>query len=233
MKIAVFYHLFQHGNWLEIFNSHIFKMQKSGLFDAIDYLHIGINPKNEKMERLYGLVEQKANKIVQNNNVHLESDTLNDLWKFCNENPDHKVLYLHAKGVSWVGTQHQPVVDSWRNYLDHFVINRWKDCTRLLDLYDTVGTEWERVITCDKIKSISPCYAGNFWWAKAKYISSLDPHYLYKDLYYGWLRWQGEFWIGTGNPDYFNFNTFGKKFYGNSVNPQDYEGNYDFYDTTK
>ena len=216
-KIAIFYHLHQGvGDWKKLFEEQIFALQHSGLYDKADYIHIGINgyePLPYKMN--------KINRVKVNERFDLEADTLYDMWKFCKANPDYNILYFHAKGVS--RSDPEPIktnVTLWRKYLEHFNFFRWQDCMTLLKYHDTVGTEWENEARIAESTERAPCYAGNFWWAKASYINKLDPDFLYVNN--DWPRWQAEFWIGTKNPNHFNFYNTNRNKYLLPIEPQEY-----------
>jgi hypothetical protein len=213
-KIAIFYHVYQHGNWASIFEEQISKLQQSGLYDAADYIHVGVNCEGD-LYMPWNL--PKINRIRKNPNNHLEADTLVDMWNFCKANPDYKVLYLHAKGVTHDGN---PYTTAWRRYLEHFVIGKWRVCNGLLKSHDCVGTEWETDARVGDTKAVTPHYAGNFWWANAEYIAKLDPSYLFIDHTY--VRWQAEFWIGTKDPRYFNFYSTNQNKYCYLVDPSEY-----------
>lgn len=211
-KIAIFYHIAQIGDWRRIFEEQIIALQQSGLYAAADYIHFGING-DESMPYVFG----KVNRIVRNPNKDLEADTLNDMWKFCKANPDYKVMYIHTKGVTHNQSQN---IELWRKYLEYFVVGQWKRSVSYLSFNDCVGTEWEDTAHIGDTKAIIPHYAGNFWWANASYISRLDPSFLY--VKNEWPRWQGEFWIGTGSPRYYNFYSSGKNKYAQAVLSEEY-----------
>lgn len=215
-KIAIFYHIYQVNHWAQLFEQQIVALQQSGVYDAASYIHFGING-DEPLP--FNLV--KVNKVKRNSRTDLESDTLADLFKFCVKNPDYKVLYIHSKGVTWVDHELKVNVDSWIRYLNYFNVTRWKDCVDLLNDYDCVGTEWETEAHISDEKVVSPHYAGNFWWANASYINQLDPGYLYVNN--GWQRWQGEFWIGTGDPNHYNYYTSNVNKYLVFLPPELYE----------
>jgi hypothetical protein len=217
-KIAIFIHLYQKNHWAQIFEDQIIKLQQSGVYDTADYIHIGVNG---DLALPFHLV--KVNVYKRNENIDLEADTLVDLHTFCKSNPDYKVLYIHSKGCSHgTNSPYYNNINSWRTYLEHFVIDNWKRCVDLLDSYDTVGTEWEELawIAGDFIHL--PHYAGNFWWARADYISKLDPEYIFTRN--EWTRWKGEFWIGTKSPNYYNFYTTDLDKYCARIDPSLYMG---------
>ena len=153
-KIAIFYHVYQFGDWVKLFEHQIVKLQKAGLYDTFDYMHIGINGS----WRMPGDLS-KINSIVRNKNVRSQEDTLKSLYDFCVNNPDYKVLYIHTKDVTKENTT------ILLNYLEYFNIDRWRDCADYLNNHDCVGSNWE-----------TDHYSGNFWWANASYISKLDPN---------------------------------------------------------
>jgi len=222
MNIAIFYHIFQINHWEKLYTQQILSLQQSGVYDAANYIHIGING---SLPLPFDLM--KVNKT--NRNVHIdigEADTLRDLHNFCKEHTDYKVLYLNMLGVSFPENFQNKI--SWTQYLTHFNVNNWQRCVQLLDNYDCVGTEWTTKHP-SLGTDISPHYAGNFWWANSSYINRLDLNYLYGNKPYGFDDWKGqrrhlsEFWIGTGSPNHYNFYSSNKNKYIELVNPSEYE----------
>lgn len=206
-NLAVFLHLHQVNNWEEIYRELIGEIIASGLSESLDHIHVGVNG-YKSLPEIY-----KVNSIERNQHNHLESDTLYTLYQYCLNNPESRVLYLHAKGVTWHNSDLKPYVDSWRKYLSYFVIHNWKLCVEKLKEYDCVGTEWinDSLLGVRKVRELmkelnynyTGHYSGNFWWANAKYISTLDPNFIFEEN--GYTRFKGEFWIGTQNPKHFNF----------------------------
>ena len=217
-KKAIFYHLYQTGDWENIFTEQIVRLQQKGLFDEADYIHIGING-NKPLPYTFG----KVNRIKYNENTDLEADTLSDMQSFCLANPDYKVMYIHAKGVTWSGgiDDIKSNIKSWRDYLEYFTIDQWERCCNLLDTHDCVGTEWEDDAYINNESITAPHYAGNFWWANASYINKLNLDYLYDRN--AWTRWKGEFWLGTETPNYYNFYNSGKNKYYMNIDRSEYE----------
>jgi hypothetical protein len=191
MKIAIFYHTFQAGITAFIYQQQIHRLHASKLIKAADHIHIGVNGDQEMFNVPNGA------KVVHNKNLSEETDTLVALKDFAYKNPDYKILYFHLKG----GSKQTLIADSWRLMMEYFVIDRWKECVDYLDEYDCVGQSF---------KPLGPtlwsngeltqntglgCFCGNFWWANASYIQTLDHKYLETDY-----RFDREFWIGT-NPN--------------------------------
>lgn len=198
-KIAIFYHVYQHGDyWRELFEHQIIRLQKSQLYDAADYIHIGING---SWRMPFDLI--KVNVVKRNKIVDSEAETLLDLHNFCKQNPDWKVFYFHTKGVRTYKLPVGTIDDNkWREYLEEVNIDSWQDYVKHLDSYDCAGTEWHDYASLQDKTLKYPHYSGNFWWANASYISKLDPNFLKQDLEI--KRYLPEFWIGTGNPNKYN-----------------------------
>jgi hypothetical protein len=179
VKIAVFYHVYQIDNWQELFNEQFGAIEKSGLLDATEFVHLGINGSS---------VFNYPKVISQTNpNQHMEeTETLKYLKNFSEKNPGYKILYLHTKGVG----KHLDLMDDWRKMMNYFCIERWEECVDILDSYDAIGCNYFE----DTWLGHYPHFSGNFWWAKSDYINTLDHSFLKTSR-----RWDREFWIGTGN----------------------------------
>lgn len=216
-NIAIFYHVYPVNNWVEVFEEQICKLQRSGLYDEADYIHVGVNSEN-----IIPYKFNKINRIKYNVNFTSEIDTLTDLYNFAKVNPNYKILYFHTKGVSFHGSEYGQNVQSWRRYMEHFNILRWRDCVNLLREYDCVGTEWEDMAYIANSIIQAPHYAGNFWWANSSYISKLDLEYLSENT--DWVRYNCEFWLGSKNPNRFNFITTNLNKYENYMEPSYYGG---------
>jgi hypothetical protein len=191
MKLAIFYHISQLAFGAFMYQSQVHRLYTSGLIQNANHIHFGLNGDKE----LFNVPENATVKI--NTNWKEETETLISLRDFCKENTDYKVLYFHMKGLT-----HQSMNgESWRLMMEHFVIDKWKECVEKLDEYDAVGSNlkilgpttwsdgrqsWEKAGTKH--------FVGNFWWANASYINQLDNSFLTSDF-----RLDREFWIGTGN----------------------------------
>jgi hypothetical protein len=191
MKIAIFYHIGQIGIGAFVYINQVHRLYASRLIKEADYIHFGVNGTQELFN-----VPDKA-KVVYNQNHKEETETLISLRDFCKENPDYKVLYFHTKGV----TKESMNAESWRLMMEYFVIDRWKECVEYLNEYDAVGsnlkilgpTTWSDG-TQTWEKAGTQHFVGNFWWANASYVNTLNDEFLKSDF-----RLDREFWIGTGD----------------------------------
>jgi len=222
MKIAIFYHIAQMGMSAFIYQQQLHRLYTSGLIEAADYIHFGVNGDQELFN-----VPEKA--IIHHNQKEYwgtEKETLLSLKDFCKENPEYKVLYFHTKGAS----KDTLGVQSWRLMMEYFVIDKWKECVEELDEYTCVGAHLGTVgpslypdgslIKNDPIHT----YMGNFWWANASYINTIKKRYIQSNC-----RMEKERWIGDSDSCY------PKTLYVNRLfeeNPPGFN-NYDYYFTEK
>jgi hypothetical protein len=191
MKLAIFYHIGQIGIGAFVYINQVHRLYTSGLIKGVSHIHFGVNGNQELFN-----VPDKA-KVIYNQNHKEETETLVHLRDFCKENPEYKVLYFHTKGVS----KESMNAESWRLMMEYFVIDRWKECVEYLNDYDIVGsnlkvlgpTTWSDG-TQTWEKAGTQHFVGNFWWANASYVNTLDDEFLKSDF-----RLDREFWIGTGD----------------------------------
>jgi len=125
--------------------------------------------------------------------LYHENHTLNLLWEDC-KRTDHRVMYMHTKGLQHYYNGNPTNVNSWRQNMEYAVCNLWQDNVVDLYQYDSVGLKW-----CE-----SPFghYQGNMWWSKSEFIKTLkDPLSLAHKAPVKWPnvtnRHSAEAWIGT------------------------------------
>ena len=190
MKIAIFYHIAQIGLGAFIYQQQLHRLYASGLMEAADYIHFGVNGDRE----LFNVPDKVVVYYNSKEYWNTEKETLLNLRQFCKENPDYKVLYFHTKGASKDSID----VSSWRLMMEYFVIDKWKECIDYLNDFTTVGVQMCRVghsIYPDgTIKEENPTivYAGNFWWANASYINTLRTKYIDDECRYAVEKWIGD-----------------------------------------
>lgn len=178
VKIALFYHIYQAGLWKEIFEEQFGLIKDSGLYDAADYIHFGINGNMT-------FNDPNVNSVINRNQHMEETETLKSLMNFSQNNSGYKILYIHTKGA----TKYNMLMDDWRKMMNYFCIERWRENIPLLNKYDALGCNYFE----DTWLGHYPHFSGNFWWSNTDYITTLDNNFLKTNR-----RWDREFWIGTG-----------------------------------
>jgi hypothetical protein len=182
--ISVFIHICTINHWHDVLEKKLSRIKNSGLYDACDSIFLGVLGTGDvsSFQERY----PKVTILFQDPNMgSYERATLLSLHTFClSSSPKHLVLYLHTKGVT------RPVggglyIEDWVNYMEYFAIDRWQDCVTTLQNHDACGVNWR--------SHPHPHFNGNFWWATAKYISTL-PGSIDSDYF------APEFWIGLMGP---------------------------------
>lgn len=193
----------------------------SGLYDAVEFIHVGINSQDQNLP-----FELDKVQLNRNDGFHDEFDTLKSLYNFCISNKEYKVFYFSNLGIT---KPNNIFKSSWRMMLEYFNIDNWKQCVELLDNYDCVGAEShfnvidQRYPSCGK-HFYSPHYSGNWWWATAQYISTLNTRSINRENVDN-TRENAEYWIGTGeNVNHYNLYSSGHygKLHSNVLKPTDY-----------
>jgi hypothetical protein len=122
-----------------------------------------------------------------------ELPTQCELYKFCCENPNYNVLYLHTKGIF---REENQCIEDWVNYMTHFCVNKWQLCAETLQTSRSCGVDLREWPVWH--------YSGNFWWGRADHIASLPAPLEFADLNkypnpLGSARHNQEFWICYGS----------------------------------
>lgn len=224
-RLVIAYHVYLHGTrYMEMITDQLRKITnakfnpdgsyENNLFHYCHKLHIGVNDSPHKkpdygvqwIQNWYnfasskqgtGLPDPKVEVVVHKGNEELRP-TLRWIRDYAAKNPDDYILFFHTKGI----THYTQATEDWRNYMEYFVIENWKDCVQKLDEgYDCCGVLWN---THTPI-GIFPHFSGAFYWAKASYINTLNHSYIDSE----W-RYHMEFWIGSNpNAKVFEFHNSG------------------------
>tara|TARA_R110000868_G_scaffold138557_3_gene352766 strand:- start:353 stop:1654 length:1302 start_codon:yes stop_codon:yes gene_type:complete len=206
-KVSVFVHNYLDNNWYGIVNSQIKKLVESNLYKRADKIFYGVY---SHVESNYEIFESQIRKhdvdlkieIVYYKNNDAEFNTLIHLQNYCKLNPDGSVLYFHTKGTSRENNLH---INSWRECLEYFVIERWDTC--LSDLINEKCTvcgalylEWFKFLNYQ----FDNYFSGNFWWSSTKHINTL-PSLIKLHLEKPDNRTVAELWLGMSPHVWINY----------------------------
>ena len=190
--ILIYYHIAQMGDWKEVVSEQTERLKGSGLYDAASKICIGTVGRQKTIEDLPPKFEIVIhNRILGYGEIH----TLEALRQHALKE-EFTVLYLHTKGVSWQeqGYSHEAMT-AWRKYLEHFCIDRWRECSSRLDRHDAVGCEYKE--GRETQREPWPChFSGNFWWSKSAYLRTLPP-VIDVALPSSEVRRKAEYWLGN------------------------------------
>lgn len=203
VPIHIFIHITLINDWKEIFIDILDNIKKSGLYELVTKIHLGILG---NIDLIYDDIfkDDKINIIYIDQRTTLyEIQTINYIKYFCNESDKELyILYIHTKGVRNVGNK--DVTKSWRKMMEFFLINHYKKCLNYLNDFDTIGNNIVNSYCSENVninKDHTYHYSGNFWWSKKSYIDKLD--FLPLDLTNNSIntRYRAENWILSKYPD--------------------------------
>lgn len=193
MSLRHYYHVYAVGDWQTPVEEHLTAMNESGLSVALgdNGFRVGIvgTPDESERVREFCLDRVPSTQIMRTCFEGWEQATLSYLrvWEHLQPH-DGAVLYAHTKGV------HDPseINVAWRRSMEQVVVRGWRECLADLWTADAVGCHWLTAQEYPGQVDI-PYFGGNWWWAKARYLRTLEePRYI--------NRWFGEAWLGSGNP---------------------------------
>lgn len=185
-QIVLVLHIGCVGRWREIASEQIAQVKASGLAALLSCVHVGANGPGCKNlvpneSETWGLTVPIHFFTMEEALPHYENDTINDLQKLAKQlDPNDYVLYLHTKGV----TAKAPMQHNWRKYMMHHVVDHHELCIQLLNRgLNTVGANVRDPL------NHKAHYSGNFWWATAGHLQSLEHIQDLRD------RFKAEFWV--------------------------------------
>lgn len=217
-KLAIVYHCYLVGNWKEIVSLQLTKLKTFGLYEAADIFKITVNfdertcvshEQQLQAKREFGELIEKIfierrrpshfmiSYFTDNKYEYPGIKTVKDLG---DAYPNLNILYFHSKGVyNTFADPHQRLkisslkiqnVEKWREMMEFFLIERWKDCVEFLsrtspETANTIG------LTCN-----NKWYWGNFWWTKSSYIKTNETPERTRD------RWYYEAWLNERNSSF-------------------------------
>jgi len=117
-----------------------------------------------------------------------EGATLSKLHEMSKKNPEANYFYFHSKGVSSASAHSK----MWFDSLNQIMISDWRKCLSVLqdENCNVVGVK-DSIVKKDS-NGLSHL-SGNYFWAKGKYLSTLDIPYYEKN------RYEYEKWIISGD----------------------------------
>jgi hypothetical protein len=217
--IVIVYHAFLVNNWKEVVKEQISRVVEFGLYDSCDLFYMTVNREETPEEELIDFLKdyKKINFEFSESNL-AEYLGIKKVREIGESYDDAKIFYFHTKGVSnnWKDYKSKQIshekienIKLWKEALEYFVIDKWRECVNLLNDYDTVG------LTCN-----GGWYWGNFWWTKSQHVRKT------KKVESWWDRWAFEAWInhGVDNPKNYEFYHIGFSVYITKLLPSLYKG---------
>ncbi len=180
MKIAVWYHCKLSGGGIpsadaavNILYEQMTALVESGLADAADEIHAGINGNDGDAFLVSSFAPVKTQLHVHGQDDRWEQPTLRalQLWM----KPGWAVFYHHSKGVT---QPDDPFHHLHRRTMEQHLVWNWRTCVRDLERgYDLAGIN----LVDEILRPVLPgrFFAGNFWWARSDWLlrlAKIDPN---------------------------------------------------------
>lgn len=189
-EINGFIHVCMINDWHEIMREQASWIIESGLYSNCKTIYIGAVGPAKGLEIIKALHEVYPKFQLADHSpdvTKFEFLTLKHLKAVCDLKNPFYGFYIHSKGVSW--PKHEGG-KYWRDYMNYFILVRWRDCLWHLDKgYDTCGV---KIVN----RGFPLHYSGNFWWFKSDYIQRLPDIQRLNQR----DRFQAEMWIGMAQP---------------------------------
>lgn len=208
--IAIFYHcLFVLGtppkileSAINIVHEQMSALKASGLQDAAQEIHIGVNGGEESQVFCESLLPSNSIVHFHSLNSFSENQTLVILENWVKTHPDWHVLYLHSKGAT-----HEPgssygeaVSKPWRLGMMEDLVLNWRACVKELEAgHDIVASHWMWNMA-DGTQHIP---AGNFLWINSSFAAKLPSIFLRERIKTSGIaayesRYEAEVYWGNG-----------------------------------
>lgn len=161
--VRVYYHIYAIDGVESIIDEQLSLIEKH--FDFPYILNVGISIANENVSTISILEKIKLNlrDIRSKGNEWTTLDLIrNDVEKFGDSD---YILYIHTKGASKQNDDRYKNIISWRHFMNYFNIEKVKNVFKIFEKteFNTYGVLLKNHF-----------YSGNFWWAKASYIKTIN-----------------------------------------------------------
>ena len=190
-----FYHWHASSAWMPAVKEH-FMALRDAQFYGTTYVGLVGASEDRVIARNYLMAEWPDAKVCAEADEGFEQVTLHALHSWAKgAPPETPVLYAHTKG----SVNPSASSEHWRRSMTHQVVGKWGGCALALRQYDAVGCHWLEpgvdygLAPNFKYEITTPMFGGNFWWARAGYLTKL-PILANDD------RYAAESWIGLNNP---------------------------------
>jgi hypothetical protein len=202
--VRVYYHIYAVDGVESIIDEQLTLIKKH--FDFPYTLNVGISIPNDN-QSISNILEkfEKVRDVRAKGHEFITLDLLEkDKEKFGDSD---YILYIHTKGASKFDDPDYLNIKSWRELMNYFNIEKCKNTFKIFQKteYNTYGVllgnigKWQ-------------LYSGNFWWAKASYLKTINIEDILKTRFDAECKY---IQMGTNWKPYSPYN-----------NPGDYQGAY-------
>jgi hypothetical protein len=172
VKIYHFYHIYADGKWEDPVTEHIDALIKYSLYDSLDKMFIGFVGNNDNIFKVKQFLNDKINyETLDEQLTGWEQLTLEYVHSYSKNNINESIFYAHTKSSS----NPSKININWRKNMTYYNIVEWKERYKNLSSHDTVGCHFVKSNKSEKKWLPNGVWAGNYWWASCKYLSTIQP----------------------------------------------------------
>lgn len=182
MRLVHFFHLYADGDWQVPVSEHFDALTSSGLYGALDTIHIGFVGSARNIAAAQDALRDYDFETCAAVEQGYEQETLDQLWRFA-QHHDGLVFYAHTKGAA----NYAAINDPWRRSMTHHnVVDWWTPVDALTRGGKSIaGCHWikgnpddERLVEAWRTRQLNPpgldgvggMFGGNYWWTRLELI---------------------------------------------------------------
>ena len=194
----------------DFIKSKIFDYKKIKLYFVVICSNLKKRKEIEYLLYLKGLKNYVNYEITYSKDNHKEYEGVNKVWEIAKLNKNDLIIYLHAKGISYMQNKLFYIRQPLEKFIFKCLIGNWKKNIELINRFNSI----------EKLGILSGGNGWlwfNFWIAKASYISELEkPIKRNRACYYE--DWLGRYLIKSKEKLFDIYkNEYGETYY-NSIN---------------
>jgi hypothetical protein len=162
MNLKIFYHTVNLPENDSLLQERFAKFKKSGLIDVAEIYLCAPDD--------IDLSNYKSNNVTivhhGGNLTDCEHPTLGVMHRIATETTEpFYSLYLHQKGITAIGSPSAQKMDDWRNLMDYWCIEQWRNCIDKLN-------EGFNIVGCNYNLGPVKHFSGNQYWATSEFIKT-------------------------------------------------------------
>jgi hypothetical protein len=211
--VYIYYHIYAIDGVETIIDEQLDLIKKHFNFPYVLNIGIVIPDENKSISNILNKIDKSNIRDIQSKGNEFVTLNLIETDKINFTDSDY-ILYLHTKGASKQNDiQYQNII-TWRHLMNYFNIEKFENIFKLFKQteYNTYGVLFSILGNCK-------LYSGNFWWAKGKYLKSINIEKVKKNRFNAEINYiqNGEDW-----KPYSPYNRQGENHYSINFKRQEY-----------
>ena len=211
--VHIYYHIYAIDAVESIIDEQLSLIKKHFDFPYILNVGISIADENKSISNILDILDKsKIRDVRAKGHEFVTLDLIQkDREKFGDSD---YILYIHTKGASKQNDVNFKNIITWRHLMNYFNIERAKNVFKLFE-----KTEFNTYGVLYSVSGNWKLYSGNFWWAKASYLKTIEVGEVKRSRFNAELKYiqNGKDW-----KPYSPYNREGENHYVINFNETDY-----------